>query len=80
MSIRLGSAERVCDSCAPSFIQYGTLAAVVHESGCQRSDGQRLCRWCGSAFLPVSKSDRECGHSCRVAYTGVECSCEECSR
>ena len=57
-----------CDSCEVLVIN----GLRCHETGCPDSwrDETRQCRWCGSAFEPIERDQRECDESCHCAYHG----------
>ncbi len=66
-----------CDACEQVRIN----GILCHERGCPDAwlDELRECRECGTKFYPQAPNERECSHSCLVAYTGHPCGCDECS-
>lgn len=65
-----------CDTCAASVIQ----GVFVHEQGCPNDwkDMAYECKECGSAFIPHSKDEKFCSHSCHMLHSGLSCDCAEC--
>ena len=72
----------MCNSCSASFIQWGKIKGIVHESDCPEAykDEKYMCKFCGSDFTIESNNDNRevCSHSCMVAYNGFSCDCDEC--
>lgn len=68
----------VCESCQVARIN----GVLCHEHGCPDAwrTERRECRWCGSAFAPEQRWERECCECCAAAYRGGECSCELCQQ
>jgi hypothetical protein len=66
----------MCKSCQQLRIN----GIVTHETGCPDSwkGTTRECRWCGTKFVPKSKEQVCCSHSCDVSFYDYPCDCAEC--
>jgi len=67
----------MCDSCEQLRIN----GIVCHELGCPDAwrDTTRECNWCGQEFLPDDSWQKQCSHTCAVAWACLACDCEECN-
>ena len=70
----------MCNSCSASFIQWGKIKGIVHESGCPEAykDMKHECKECGCEFQPEEKGQIFCSEHCSAVYYGQSCGCDIC--
>lgn len=65
----------MCNSCEMLAIN----GVNCHELGCpNRYQQPTVCAWCGASFMPESRWQKCCEHTCEVAYSGAACDCDQC--
>lgn len=70
----------MCKSCSASFVQWGNIKGIVHESGCPEvyKDIKAECLFCGCEFQPEENYQKFCSPCCSASYNGFSCDCESC--
>lgn len=69
-----GYLRPLCSQCEALVIN----GVPCHETGCPNARERRECDECGSVFVADSIQQSTCGHTCFVAYNGLDCNCDEC--